>query len=47
MGRLSKFSVAPTRENLEAFLRVMVHDKNLITPERGSVAPRLASTPSR
>lgn len=30
--RLSKFSVAPTRENLEAFLRVMVYDKNLITP---------------
>ena len=31
--RLGKFSVEPTRENLEAFLRVMVFDQKLITPE--------------
>jgi 4,5:9,10-diseco-3-hydroxy-5,9,17-trioxoandrosta-1(10),2-diene-4-oate hydrolase len=30
---LAKFSFAPTRENLEAFLRIMVSDQKLITPE--------------
>jgi 4,5:9,10-diseco-3-hydroxy-5,9,17-trioxoandrosta-1(10),2-diene-4-oate hydrolase len=43
--RLSAFSMAPTRENLEAFLRVMVYDKNLITPELVDQRFALASTP--
>jgi 4,5:9,10-diseco-3-hydroxy-5,9,17-trioxoandrosta-1(10),2-diene-4-oate hydrolase len=43
--RLSAFSMAPTRENLEAFLRVMVYDKNLITPELVDARFELASTP--
>lgn len=43
--RLSAFSMAPTRENLEAFLRVMVYDKNLITPELVDQRFELASTP--
>lgn len=43
--RLSKFSVEPTRENLEAFLRVMVYDKNLITAELVDQRFALASTP--
>ncbi|WP_280265658.1 4,5:9,10-diseco-3-hydroxy-5,9,17-trioxoandrosta-1(10),2-diene-4-oate hydrolase [Nocardia wallacei] len=30
---LGRFNVEPTRENLEAFLRIMVFDQNLITPE--------------
>ncbi|MEC3913684.1 4,5:9,10-diseco-3-hydroxy-5,9,17-trioxoandrosta-1(10),2-diene-4-oate hydrolase [Nocardia sp. CDC160] len=30
---LSKFNFEPTRENLEAFLRIMVFDQSLITPE--------------
>ncbi|RDI47203.1 4,5:9,10-diseco-3-hydroxy-5,9,17-trioxoandrosta-1(10),2-diene-4-oate hydrolase [Nocardia mexicana] len=30
---LGKFNVEPTRENLEAFLRIMVFDQKLITPE--------------
>jgi len=30
---LGKFSYQPTRENLEAFLRIMVFDQNLTTPE--------------
>jgi 4,5:9,10-diseco-3-hydroxy-5,9,17-trioxoandrosta-1(10),2-diene-4-oate hydrolase len=43
--RLNKFAMAPTRENLEAFLRVMVYDKNLITPELVEERFALASTP--
>jgi 4,5:9,10-diseco-3-hydroxy-5,9,17-trioxoandrosta-1(10),2-diene-4-oate hydrolase len=43
--RLNKFAMAPTRENLEAFLRVMVYDKNLITPELVDQRFALASTP--
>ncbi|AKN15984.1 4,5:9,10-diseco-3-hydroxy-5,9,17-trioxoandrosta-1(10),2-diene-4-oate hydrolase [Mycobacterium haemophilum] len=43
--RLSKFSIEPTRENLEAFLRVMVYDKNLITAELVDQRFALASTP--
>jgi 4,5:9,10-diseco-3-hydroxy-5,9,17-trioxoandrosta-1(10),2-diene-4-oate hydrolase len=43
--RLSAFSMAPTRENLEAFLRVMVYDKKLITPELVDQRFALASTP--
>ncbi|WP_067718903.1 4,5:9,10-diseco-3-hydroxy-5,9,17-trioxoandrosta-1(10),2-diene-4-oate hydrolase [Nocardia yamanashiensis] len=30
---LSKFNFEPTKENLEAFLRIMVFDQSLITPE--------------
>src|SRR6185369_17012534 len=30
---LGKFSSEPTRETLEAFLRIMVFDQKLITPE--------------
>ncbi|MFV9430604.1 4,5:9,10-diseco-3-hydroxy-5,9,17-trioxoandrosta-1(10),2-diene-4-oate hydrolase [Rhodococcus aetherivorans] len=30
---LGRFSYEPTRENLEAFLRIMVFDQSLITPE--------------
>src|ERR1700754_306433 len=43
--RLGKFSVEPTRENLEAFLRVMVYDQKLITPELVEQRFALASTP--
>jgi 4,5:9,10-diseco-3-hydroxy-5,9,17-trioxoandrosta-1(10),2-diene-4-oate hydrolase len=43
--RLNKFAMAPTRKNLEAFLRVMVYDKNLITPELVDQRFALASTP--
>ncbi|WP_024800864.1 4,5:9,10-diseco-3-hydroxy-5,9,17-trioxoandrosta-1(10),2-diene-4-oate hydrolase [Nocardia sp. BMG51109] len=30
---LGKFNMEPTRENLEAFLRIMVFDQDMITPE--------------
>ncbi|PJE18969.1 MAG: alpha/beta hydrolase, partial [Mycobacterium sp.] len=43
--RLGKFSMDPTRENLEAFLRVMVYDQKLITPELIDQRFELASTP--
>jgi 4,5:9,10-diseco-3-hydroxy-5,9,17-trioxoandrosta-1(10),2-diene-4-oate hydrolase len=43
--RLGTFSMDPTRENLEAFLRVMVYDKNLITAELVDQRFALASTP--
>jgi 4,5:9,10-diseco-3-hydroxy-5,9,17-trioxoandrosta-1(10),2-diene-4-oate hydrolase len=43
--RLGAFSMDPTRENLEAFLRVMVYDKKLITPELVEERFALASTP--
>ncbi|MGH3554329.1 MAG: alpha/beta fold hydrolase, partial [Mycobacterium sp.] len=43
--RLNKFAFEPTRENLEAFLRVMVYDKTLITPELVEERFALASTP--
>ncbi|CAM2942996.1 alpha/beta hydrolase [Mycobacterium intermedium] len=43
--RLGKFSIEPTRENLEAFLRVMVYDQKLITPELVEERFKLASTP--
>jgi 4,5:9,10-diseco-3-hydroxy-5,9,17-trioxoandrosta-1(10),2-diene-4-oate hydrolase len=43
--RLGKFSMQPTRENLEAFLRIMVHDQKLITPELIDQRFELASTP--
>src|SRR6202158_2674685 len=43
--RLGKFSIEPTRENLKAFLRVMVYDQKLITPELVDQRFELASTP--
>src|SRR3979490_3141982 len=43
--RLGKFSSAPTREDLEAFLRVMVYDQKLITPELVEQRFALASSP--
>jgi 4,5:9,10-diseco-3-hydroxy-5,9,17-trioxoandrosta-1(10),2-diene-4-oate hydrolase len=42
---LTKFSFAPTRENLEAFLRIMVFDQKLITPELVDERFALASAP--
>ena len=42
---LGKFSVQPTRENLEKFLRVMVFDQKLITPQLVDERFALASTP--
>lgn len=42
---LGKFSYQPTRENLEAFLRIMVFDQKLITPELVEERFAAASTP--
>jgi 4,5:9,10-diseco-3-hydroxy-5,9,17-trioxoandrosta-1(10),2-diene-4-oate hydrolase len=42
---LTKFSFAPTRENLEAFLRIMVYDQKLITPELVDERFAIASMP--
>ncbi|MFD9958919.1 4,5:9,10-diseco-3-hydroxy-5,9,17-trioxoandrosta-1(10),2-diene-4-oate hydrolase [Amycolatopsis sp. NPDC058986] len=42
---LSRFGGAPTRENLEAFLRIMVHDQALITDELVDERLAAASTP--
>ena len=42
---LGKFSYEPTRENLEAFLRIMVFDQKLITPELVDERFAIASTP--
>lgn len=42
---LSKFNYEPTRENLEAFLRIMVFDQKLITPELVEERFASASTP--
>lgn len=42
---LGKFSYQPTRENLEAFLRIMVFDQTLITPELVEERFVAASTP--
>lgn len=44
---LGRFSYEPTRENLEAFLRIMVFDQSLITPELVEERFASASTPSR
>jgi 4,5:9,10-diseco-3-hydroxy-5,9,17-trioxoandrosta-1(10),2-diene-4-oate hydrolase len=43
---LTKFSFAPTRENLEAFLRIMVVNQKLITPELVDERFALASEPA-
>ncbi|MFE0023934.1 4,5:9,10-diseco-3-hydroxy-5,9,17-trioxoandrosta-1(10),2-diene-4-oate hydrolase [Amycolatopsis sp. NPDC059021] len=42
---LSRFGGAPTRENLEAFLRIMVHDQALVTDELIDERLAAASTP--
>ncbi|RVW06601.1 4,5:9,10-diseco-3-hydroxy-5,9,17-trioxoandrosta-1(10),2-diene-4-oate hydrolase [Rhodococcus spongiicola] len=42
---LGKFAYQPTRENLEAFLRIMVFDQNLITDELIDERFASASTP--
>ncbi|MFI6997319.1 4,5:9,10-diseco-3-hydroxy-5,9,17-trioxoandrosta-1(10),2-diene-4-oate hydrolase [Nocardia sp. NPDC050175] len=42
---LGKFSYQPTRENLEAFLRIMVFDQSLITDELIDERFAAASTP--
>ncbi len=42
---LGKFSYEPTRENLEAFLRIMVYDQKLITPDLIDERFAIASTP--
>ena len=42
---LGRFSVEPTRENLEKFLRVMVFNQKLITPELVEERFASASTP--
>ncbi|KAA0021980.1 4,5:9,10-diseco-3-hydroxy-5,9,17-trioxoandrosta-1(10),2-diene-4-oate hydrolase [Antrihabitans cavernicola] len=42
---LGKFAYQPTRENIEAFLRIMVFDQSLITPELVDERFAAASTP--
>jgi 4,5:9,10-diseco-3-hydroxy-5,9,17-trioxoandrosta-1(10),2-diene-4-oate hydrolase len=43
---MGRFSVEPTRENLEKFLRVMVFNQKLITPELVEERFESASTPA-
>jgi 4,5:9,10-diseco-3-hydroxy-5,9,17-trioxoandrosta-1(10),2-diene-4-oate hydrolase len=43
--RLAQFGADPTREKLEAFLRVMVYDQKLITPELVDERFEAARTP--
>ncbi|CAJ1579237.1 4,5:9,10-diseco-3-hydroxy-5,9,17-trioxoandrosta-1(10),2-diene-4-oate hydrolase [[Mycobacterium] wendilense] len=42
---LGRFTMEPTRENLEKFLRIMVFDQSLITPELVDERFAIASTP--
>ena len=42
---LGKFTVDPTRENMEGFLRIMVFDQTLITPELIDERFAIASQP--
>ena len=42
---LGRFTADPTRENLEKFLRIMVYDQKLITPELIEERFAIASTP--
>jgi 4,5:9,10-diseco-3-hydroxy-5,9,17-trioxoandrosta-1(10),2-diene-4-oate hydrolase len=42
---LGRFSATPTRENLEKFLRIMVYDQKLVTPELVEERFAIASTP--
>ncbi|RJO71261.1 alpha/beta fold hydrolase [Nocardia panacis] len=43
--KLAAFNAEPTRANMEAFLRIMVFDQSLITPELIEERFALASTP--
>ncbi|WP_433682201.1 4,5:9,10-diseco-3-hydroxy-5,9,17-trioxoandrosta-1(10),2-diene-4-oate hydrolase [Nocardia sp. CA-119907] len=45
VAQLAKFNYQPTRENLEAFLRIMVFDQSLITDELIEERFASASTP--
>ncbi|UJW28170.1 alpha/beta fold hydrolase [Saccharothrix sp. AJ9571] len=45
VGKLAAFGAKPTRENMEAFLRVMVFDQSLITDELVDERFALANTP--
>ena len=42
---LGRFSAEPTRQNMEKFLRIMVYDQKLITPELVDERFAIASTP--
>lgn len=42
---LGRFAANPTRENIEKFLRIMVFDQSLITPELVEERFQIASTP--
>ena len=42
---LGRFAADPTRENIEKFLRIMVFDQSLITPELVEERFQIASTP--
>lgn len=42
---LGRFTADPTRENLERFLRIMVYNQKLITPELVEERFAIASTP--
>ncbi|MBB3749381.1 4,5:9,10-diseco-3-hydroxy-5,9,17-trioxoandrosta-1(10),2-diene-4-oate hydrolase [Mycolicibacterium sp. BK634] len=42
---LGRFTADPTRENMEKFLRIMVYDQKLITPELVEERFAIASTP--
>lgn len=42
---LGRFAADPTRENIEKFLRIMVFDQNMITPELVEERFAIASTP--
>jgi 4,5:9,10-diseco-3-hydroxy-5,9,17-trioxoandrosta-1(10),2-diene-4-oate hydrolase len=42
---LGRFNMQPTRENIEAFLRIMVFDQSLVTPELVDERFASASTP--
>lgn len=42
---LGKFTAEPTRENMEKFLRIMVFDQNLVTPELIDERFEIASQP--
>ena len=42
---LGRFTAEPTRENMEKFLRIMVYDQKLITPELVDERFAIAATP--
>ena len=45
MKLLGKFTIEPTRENMEKFLRIMVFDQKLVTPELIDERFAIASQP--